>query len=475
MAKLEISFPYRTLSTKAAVWYCVVWAGFGAWLIPNLVILLNFATSPFDSVLKLILQLLFIFGSAAFFAYIPFRMVTTCMQGGTIAANQDGLGVPGTILGNAKFRPWTQLKFAEWQHGKIYLHFGGSDNVTIDTKQLDRPNLEQFLLALEVWGHKAVLANSLLEVRDQIQNEKAGIDNHGYTQIWEEELSRRFNATTFVPLEPGHKLRSNSFSVVKQLAFGGFSAVYLAEDIHRNQVVIKESVTNTGDSSHEKALEFFKREALFLSGLHHPQIAKVLDDFIENGRNYLVLQYIAGENLREYVRKHGPLEETLVIKLMVQMADVLVYLHAQDPPIIHRDFTPDNLVLKADQTIVVIDFGAANEYVGTATGTLIGKQCYMPPEQVRGKSAPTTDLYALGCTASYLLTGHDPEALTVCHPRAENPKVSESTDRLIAELTQQDSKKRIQSAHNLKSILQNPDQMKSQDQVGRTMESTGAA
>ncbi|CAN5489982.1 hypothetical protein BH10CYA1_BH10CYA1_24060 [soil metagenome] len=467
MAKLEISFPYKTLSTAAAAWYCLAWGVFGAWLVPNLVIILNFFSGSFDAVPKMLVQLLFIFSSAALYAYIPFRMVSTSLQGGTIAANQEGLGLPGTILGNAKFRPWTQLKLAEWHRGKILLQFGASDTVSIDTKQLERQNLEQLLLAVEVWGHKAVLANSLLEARDQIQNEKAGIEEHGYTKIWEEELNRRFNSTTFVPLEPGHKLRSNSLSILRQLAFGGFSAVYLAEDTDRNQVVIKESVTNIGDSSHEKALEFFKREALYLSGLHHPQVAKVLDDFIENGRNYLVLQYIAGENLREHVRKHGALAEKMVINLMAQMADVLVYLHEQNPPIIHRDFTPDNLVLKSDQTIVVIDFGAANEYVGTATGTLIGKQCYMPPEQVRGKSAPTTDLYALGCTAAFLLTAHDPEALSVCHPRAENPKVSQSTDRLIAELTQQDSKKRIQSAHILKSILQNP------DQISKTMESTG--
>ncbi len=193
--------------------------------------------------------------------------------------------MPGTVFGNAKFRPWTELKLAQWHQGKILLQFGERDNVSIDTKQLDRANLEQFMLALEVWGHKAVLANSLLEARDQMQNEKAGIEDHGYTKMWEEELSRRFNSTTFVPLEPGHKLRSNSFSILKQLAFGGFSAVYLAEDNHRKNVVIKESVANIGDSSHEKALDFFKREALFLSKLDHPQIAKVLDDFIENGRN----------------------------------------------------------------------------------------------------------------------------------------------------------------------------------------------
>jgi serine/threonine-protein kinase len=319
---------------------------------------------------------------------------------------------------------------------------------------LSPAQLEQFLLALEVWGQQAVLANSLLEVRDHMQNAKAGIEDHGYTKLWEEELNRRFNSTTFVPLEPGHKLRSDTFTIIKQLAFGGFSAVYLAEDDNRNQVVLKEAVTNISDAAHVKALELFKREALLLSALNHPHIAKVLDNFIESGRNYLVLEYIPGDNLREYVKKHGPLEENLVIDLMLQMANVLCYLHKQNPPILHRDFTPDNLVLKADRSLVVIDFGAANEYIGSATGTLIGKQCYMPPEQVRGKSDLSTDLYALGGTASFLLTGNDPEALRSSQPRKSKPTVSELTDELIFKLTQQDSKNRIESAQKLKELLQ---------------------
>jgi hypothetical protein len=407
-----------------------------------------------DPISRVIFEFAFVFASAAAFAYVPFRLVSTAMQGGLLAANPDGVGIPASFFGESKFRTWNSLKLAEMNNDFIYLTFDNNEQAAIDSKQLSPAQLEQFLLALEVWGQQAVLANSLLEVRDHMQNAKAGIEDHGYTKLWEEELNRRFNSTTFVPLEPGHKLRSDTFTIIKQLAFGGFSAVYLAEDDNRNQVVLKEAVTNISDAAHVKALELFKREALLLSALNHPHIAKVLDNFIESGRNYLVLEYIPGDNLREYVKKHGPLEENLVIDLMLQMANVLCYLHKQNPPILHRDFTPDNLVLKADRSLVVIDFGAANEYIGSATGTLIGKQCYMPPEQVRGKSDLSTDLYALGGTASFLLTGNDPEALRSSQPRKSKPTVSELTDELIFKLTQQDSKNRIESAQKLKELLQ---------------------
>ncbi|RTL38043.1 MAG: serine/threonine protein kinase [Candidatus Melainabacteria bacterium] len=454
MAKLELTFPYRTLSKKTAIFCCIIWGIAGYYMATILAASLHVLTASFSPFAAFLLDLLFAVSTAAIYAYIPFRLVSTSMQGGTITANRDGLGMPGTLFGNPRLRDWNQLKLAEIANGRIYLTFEGLDQVTIETSQLNTEQTEQFLLALEVWGHRAVLANSLLEVRDKIQNDKVGIEDHSYTQMWEEELNRRFNSTTFVPLEPGHKLRSDSFSVNKQLAFGGFSAVYLAEDNNRNQVVIKESVATTNDAAHDKALELFRREASLLSGLDHPQIAKVLDNFVESGRNYLILEYIQGENLREYVRKRGSLKEELVIDLMIQMADVLNYLHEKTPPILHRDFTPDNIVIRANHSLVVIDFGAANEYIGTATGTLIGKQCYMPPEQVRGKNDATSDLYALGCTAAFLLTGKDPEALRCSHPQALNNKVSDPIDQLIAQLTQQDSKQRVRCAKELKTLLE---------------------
>jgi serine/threonine protein kinase len=137
-----------------------------------------------------------------------------------------------------------------------------------------------------------------------------------------------------------------------------------------------------------------------------------------------------------------------------QIGRILEYLHAQEPPIIHRDLTPDNLVLDSvkdgvlgqEDSIVLIDFGAANEFIGNATGTLVGKQCFIAPEQFRGKAVPASDIYALGCTLHFLLTGEEPDALSVSHPRVLNAQVSEDLDQLIAEMTAMDVEKRIASA-----------------------------
>ena len=102
------------------------------------------------------------------------------------------------------------------------------------------------------------------------------------------------------------------------------------------------------------------------------------------------------------------------------------YLHGQNPPIIHRDVTPDNLVLDRTGSIKLIDFGAANEFIATATGTLVGKQSYIAPEQFRGHATPQSDIYALGCTLYYLATGADPEALS------QSSLTSESTMKMTA-------------------------------------------
>src|SRR5262249_22800632 len=161
-----------------------------------------------------------------------------------------------------------------------------------------------------------------------------------------------------------------------------------------------------------KAHELFNREAQLLSKLNHPQIVKVLDHFVENGRSYQLLEYLNGQDLRQHVRQNGVRREDEVLAWGIQMAEILKYLHEQDPPIVHRDVTPDNFVLRQDGSIVLIDFGAANEFVGNATGTLVGKQAFISPEQFRGKSVTASDIYALGGTLHFLLTGEDPEALS---------------------------------------------------------------
>ncbi|MBX9693534.1 MAG: serine/threonine protein kinase, partial [Cyanobacteria bacterium] len=215
--------------------------------------------------------------------------------------------------------------------------------------------------------------------------------------------------------------------------------------------VVKEAVvpSSADQASREKAMEQFSREAKFLMTLKHPRIAGILDNFVENGHHYLLLEYVDGKDLRKFVREKGPQKETFVLRWAIEIAEVLDYLHNLNPPIVHRDLTPDNLVLEADGGIAVIDFGAANEFLGAATGTLIGKQSYMSPEQFRGKACPQSDLYSLGATMHFLLTGKDPEALSESHPRDVNPKVSQELDSLVADLTSIELERRIASSKEL--------------------------
>jgi serine/threonine protein kinase len=105
---------------------------------------------------------------------------------------------------------------------------------------------------------------------------------------------------------------------------------------------------------------------------------------------------------------------------------------------VHRDFTPDNLILTSSGLVKLIDFNVAQQTSGTVTATVVGKHSYLPPEQFRGKAAPGSDIYALGAMLSFLLTAKEPEPLSVAHPHALNPAVSESLDLIISQATQLD-------------------------------------
>ena len=121
----------------------------------------------------------------------------------------------------------------------------------------------------------------------ELQNATKGIAGHSYTQIWEEELGRRFHATSFVPpSEPDHTLKDGRLKVVRQLAFGGFSAIYLAQKEGNELVILKEAVVPPSSNEEAKlaAQEYLAKEAEILSGLSHPQIARVLDVFVEDAR-----------------------------------------------------------------------------------------------------------------------------------------------------------------------------------------------
>jgi len=371
-------------------------------------------------------------------------LATAVCEDDRLLVSKEGIAFPLMLLPGLGFRRerlWSDLAAVDlnWDgtsqysaDDRIWLNFG-EGRASMSLNNISKPDLEQLLLAVEVWGAHARKPPALSDFQQMVQNETKGLEHISYMQMWEEEMSRRFSATSFVPLEPGRELKGGHLKIVRQLAFGGLSAIYLAQSDGRDLVVLKEAVVpaSADDAAREKAAELFDREARFLARLRHGRIASVLDHFVEGGRNYLLLEYIQGQDLRQLVKQHGAQSPAKVRAWAAQIAELLDYLHGQDPPIIHRDLTPDNLVLREDGCVVLIDFGAANEFVGTATGTLVGKQAYIAPEQFRGKARVASDIYALGGTLYFLVTGADPEALMPCRPSDVVAEVPEALDDLI--------------------------------------------
>ncbi len=255
----------------------------------------------------------------------------------------------------------------------------------------------------------------------------------GATELWQDELSRQYLTSNYTPLPSGHQLAGGRWTVLMQLNGGGMEAVYLAQQTNKTKVIVKEAVLplDLSEKQTDKAVELFLRQVRLLQKLDHPQVVRVIDHFVEQGRNYLVLDFMPGTSLRQQVRSTRERPESEVLDIAMQIADILHYLHSQDPPVLHRDLTPDNLILDAKGRVALIEFGSAGEFISNATGTMICKQSYIAPEQFRGRAIPQSDLYSFGGTLHYLLTGVDPVPLSVSSPKSINPAVSVSLSRLV--------------------------------------------
>ncbi len=341
---------------------------------------------------------------------------------------------------------------------QLVIHASNQQSLAvIALDRLDLPMCEKLLVCLDVFaggveqeGIDDIAKKIKHHLRDEAQDKFAALakgDVLSHTELWEDELKRRFRAAAFMPLEPGVIMRKGSLTVLRPLALGGLSAVYLAQLDNNLLVVLKESVVpeDAKEELKTKAREMFNREANLLMKLKHPSVVSVLDYFVENGRSYLLLDYVSGQDLRQYIKQNGRMREAIVVEWAAQIATIVDYLHSQDPPVIHRDLTPDNFVIRPDGTIVVIDFGAANDFIGNATGTFVGKQSYIAPEQFRGKACLQSDIYAFGGTLYYLLTGEEPEALSQSDP-GEKVEISALLNDLVKSCTELEVQSRIPTA-----------------------------
>lgn len=418
-------------------------------------------------------QLTAVFEGLLFFCCGPFLCfyLAYLLKEDKIIMRKEGIIFPLHLLLQLRtrlWRKWTDIgaialeseepDFSKDQQSEVrwmVFHFGSGGHARVCLSDLSIGALDTMFKASKRWGSTAVMAPELIELRRKLLSGPTVAERASLTAMWEDELRSQFTATNFVPLQAGAALQRGKFRILSQIAAGGLSAIYLAKTADNKQVVLKEMVVpaTADEATLEKAKLMFEREGKFLIKLHHPRIAKIYDHFVEAGRDYLVLQYIPGQSLRQYVALEGPRPEETVIEWCAVIAGILDYLHKQDPPIIHRDVSPDNIVLSNDGKLYIIDFGAANEFIGTATGTLVGKQAYMAPEQFRGRAVPASDLYSLGATAYFLLTGKDPEALTAARPRGVVSVVSLQMDDFVAEMTAGDVQKRISSCESVQARL----------------------
>jgi eukaryotic-like serine/threonine-protein kinase len=327
--------------------------------------------------------------------------------------------------------------------------------VRLPLASLNCEDLDTLVSACELWANRWTKDDSFIELVELVTNRRHDDSDSSFTALWLQEAHRRVSTTPFVPLEPGSGLQNGRVKIVQTLTAGGWSAVYLCQWLDKTPAVLKEAVVPpaAGEELKNKAFQQFEREAVLLAGLDHPQIAKVMDYFIENSRQYMVLQRISGVNLRTYIMDRGPVSERQALKWTSELAEIIAYLHGRELPIIHRDLTPENLVLDMKGSLVLIDFGSANEFVGTVTGTLVGKPSYVSPEQFSGHARTQSDLYSLGAVIYFMVTGKDPEPLAVASPKTANDVVSPELDQLVGDLMRLDVRERMKSIDDVKSRL----------------------
>ena len=188
--------------------------------------------------------------------------------------------------------------------------------------------------------------------------------------------------------------------------------VWRARDqrLHGRLCAVKSMLPPTGTPQEEQEkLQWFMREAGVLSRMHHRSICQVFDLIIDGTTPYLVMELVEGHTLAAELQTNGRpgLPEAIVLSWAEEICDALSYLHEQTPPLIFRDLKPQNLMVRPDGHIMLIDFGLARTSVKIG-GTAIGTPGYASPEQYQGLADRRSDVYALGATLHHLLTGRDP-------------------------------------------------------------------
>ena len=246
------------------------------------------------------------------------------------------------------------------------------------------------------------------------------------------------------------KIFAGRYRIIKQIGRGGMADVYLAKDLILDGEEVAVKVLRTNYQTDPIAVARFQREARAMADLDHPHIVRITDIGEEDGQQYLAMEYVAGLDLKRYIKEHYPLPIEEAVRIMGQILLAMRLAHAKG--IIHRDLKPQNILLTPDGTAKVTDFGIAVAFAETSltqTNSMLGSVHYLSPEQARGSKATIqSDIYAMGIIFFEMLTGHIPydgdSAVTIALQHfqkplpsviAENSSVPQSLENVVIKAT----------------------------------------
>ena len=260
------------------------------------------------------------------------------------------------------------------------------------------------------------------------------------------------------------KIFAGRYRIVKQIGRGGMADVYLAKDLILDGEEVAVKVLRTNYQTDPIAVARFQREARAMADLDHPHIVRITDIGEEDGQQYLAMEYVAGLDLKRYIKEHYPLSNEEAVRIMGQILLAMRLAHTRG--IVHRDLKPQNILLTPDGTAKVTDFGIAVAFAETSltqTNSMLGSVHYLSPEQARGSKATVqSDIYAMGIIFYEMLTGHIPydgdSAVTIALQHfqkplpsviAENPSVPQALENVVIKATAKKLTDRYQSVSEM--------------------------
>ncbi|NER49726.1 MAG: protein kinase [Symploca sp. SIO1A3] len=264
------------------------------------------------------------------------------------------------------------------------------------------------------------------------------------------------------------------YRIIDTLGQGGSGTTYQAEDLQTHQQVALKALS-LHRMTDWKMMELFEREARVLAQLNYPNIPKYLDyfqvDTPENCSFYISQQLAQGQSLAVLVENGWRANESVVQQIAVQILEILIYLHELEPPVIHRDLKPQNIIRSPDGQVFLVDFGAVQDtYHSTFMrgSTVVGTYGYMAPEQFRGQAVPTTDLYGLGATLLFLLTHRSPAELPTDRLKLDfrsRVQISEKFADWLEKMLEPDTEERFSSAKEALKALRNKREIRSKSNL----------